>query len=117
MAKITKYEAAELVFTVPVEDGRSVRFTSAGIVETCWKAGDEKSVSAAYGKATDLGTAVKKALGNYEDNLRNFDVRTTSEDVCEHCGSRWTEDSLYYNGGCCAKDQDAEDARTATSAV
>jgi hypothetical protein len=27
-----------------------------------------------------------------------------TEKVCEHCGSKWTEDSNEYNGGCCAKD-------------
>lgn len=31
--------------------------------------------------------------------------------VCEHCGSRWSEDSAEYNGGCCAKDEEAEEAR------
>ena len=25
----------------------------------------------------------------------------------EHCGSPWTEDDDEYNGGCCAKDEEA----------
>lgn len=37
--------------------------------------------------------------------------------VCEHCGSQWTEDDDQYNGGCCAKDQEAYDSRAATSAA
>ena len=37
--------------------------------------------------------------------------------VCEYCGSQWTEDDDKYNGGCCAKDQEAYDLRGATSAA
>lgn len=32
---------------------------------------------------------------------------------CEHCGSRWTEKSKSYNGGCCAADEEAEEQRKA----
>lgn len=28
--------------------------------------------------------------------------------VCEFCGSKWTEDSKTYNGGCCDLDESAE---------
>lgn len=29
------------------------------------------------------------------------------ENVCEFCGSGWTEESDAYNGGCCDKDVEA----------
>jgi hypothetical protein len=35
---------------------------------------------------------------------RQCDV--TSESVCSHCGSDWTESGETFNGGCCAPDQE-----------
>ncbi len=37
--------------------------------------------------------------------------------TCSHGGARWTEDSPDYNGGCCAKDEDAEEDRRARIAA
>lgn len=36
-------------------------------------------------------------------------VYSTSDRIecCQHCGSQWTEKNEIYNGGCCAKDEDA----------
>lgn len=47
------------------------------------------------------------------DGVGYVSVESDTVDECAHCGSRWTEDSSEYNGGCCEKDQQAEDARTA----
>jgi hypothetical protein len=41
------------------------------------------------------------------DNAGYVSVEFDQEDVCEHCGSRWSEESAAYNGGCCAKDEEA----------
>jgi hypothetical protein len=46
----------------------------------------------------------------------SLSVIRDTEDQCEHCGSAWTEASATYNGGCCQKDMDAEDARLAGAA-
>ena len=34
----------------------------------------------------------------------DVDIKKEYEPVCEHCGWNWTEDNIYYNGGCCDKD-------------
>lgn len=38
---------------------------------------------------------------------RGVNITWDNEPVCSHCGSPWTEKSDTYNGGCCAKDEDA----------
>lgn len=112
MASKKFYESAELVFSVETADVYIRRHASStGWTKTEWKCGDERSASDAYEKMEALGKAIKRALGQYEDGANSFDVRLVSEMRCEHCGSRWTEDSQDYNGGCCDADQAAEDAR------
>lgn len=50
------------------------------------------------------------------DDVDSVAMRYDTDRVCEHCGSVWTEDSQSYNGGCCDKDEAAEDARLAGAA-
>jgi hypothetical protein len=45
------------------------------------------------------------------DNIGSVYVEYDQDAVCEHCGDKWTEDSDTYNGGCCEKDQQAEENR------
>lgn len=45
------------------------------------------------------------------DNIGHVSVESDDVHACEHCGARWTEDSAEYNGGCCDKDQEAQDER------
>jgi len=45
------------------------------------------------------------------DEVSRVDVEYDQAEVCEHCGYRWGEERSDYNGGCCEKDQEAEDAR------
>lgn len=49
------------------------------------------------------------------DNIGSIWVEHDQPAVCEHCGWGWTEESSTYNGGCCEKDQEAEDARQAAA--
>jgi hypothetical protein len=49
---------------------------------------------------------IKKHVGKYDDNRGHTQVICDTENVCSHCGSRWTETSQTYNGGCCAKDEE-----------
>lgn len=44
-------------------------------------------------------------IRRHVDNVSRVSVEWDQEAVCEHCGSRWTEDSTMYNGGCCGKDE------------
>lgn len=39
------------------------------------------------------------------DNLQYAEVEFDQEPVCSYCGSRWTEKSTTYNGGCCDEDE------------
>jgi rubrerythrin len=50
-------------------------------------------------------------MKRHVDNFGSAYIEFDQEHVCEHCGSTWTESSATYNGGCCDKDQEAEDAR------
>lgn len=45
------------------------------------------------------------------DNVGHVSVESDEVGECEHCGSRWTEDSPDYNGGCCSVDEQAQIAR------
>lgn len=45
------------------------------------------------------------------DNVGSVSVESDTVHACEHCGYRWTEESSEYNGGCCDKDQEAQDER------
>lgn len=59
------------------------------------------------GKDGDKLTAddIAKAIRRHCDNVAQAVVVCDYEPVCSHCGSRWTEDSKIYNGGCCDKDE------------
>lgn len=112
MARQVFFESAELVFSIETKDGsRSSFSTSTGWTKREWKQGSDVSGSEAYEKMESLGKSIKRALGQYEDSAKDFEVRLVSEPRCEHCGSRWTEKSSDYNGGCCDADQSAEDER------
>ena len=53
-------------------------------------------------RCDDIADAVRRHV----DNARYVEVKFVQEDVCEHCGAPWTEDSATYNGGCCDKDEE-----------
>jgi len=54
-------------------------------------------------------------IKKHVDDITNVSVNYDTLEVCEHCGSAWTEDSADYNGGCCRKDQEPENAREAAA--
>lgn len=58
-----------------------------------------------------LARAAKTRLNKYDDEFGGAHVVMGRESQCEFCGSRWTEDSPSYNGGCCAADVEAEEVR------
>jgi len=45
-------------------------------------------------------------IRRHADNVSSVIVEFDQAEVCEHCGAEWTEKSPYYNGGCCAKDEE-----------
>ena len=56
---------------------------------------------------------VRHQILRHCDNVtrHSVDIDFDSVPVCEFCGSRWTEDGDTYNGGCCHKDEVAEETR------
>lgn len=46
------------------------------------------------------------ALKRHND-FERLAIRYDTHEVCVHCGSLWTEESTTYNGGCCDKDEAA----------
>ena len=59
----------------------------------------------------EIQSEIKRHVDGCYDVSINYDTIA----VCEHCGYAWGEDSLTYNGGCCSKDQEDEDAREAAA--
>lgn len=58
-------------------------------------------------RCNDIASEIKRHV----DYVSSVSVEFDQDSVCEHCGSKWTEESTTYNGGCCAADEDAEEAR------
>lgn len=86
-----------------------------GMVRTtmfgAWSAEEERRI------CEDIADKVRAAgRAGLIDDVGHVQVDHDSDDVCEHCGSRWTEDGEDYNGGCCAADQAPQDARDAEAA-
>jgi hypothetical protein len=59
--------------------------------------------------------AIADQVRRHVDDVGYVSVEWESSPVCSHCGSRWTEISDRYNGGCCDKDEEANpDQETAS---
>jgi hypothetical protein len=55
---------------------------------------------------------IARDIKRHVDGIEFAEVRFDTETTCSHCGSKWTEDG-DYNGGCCDKDNEEDDARIA----
>jgi hypothetical protein len=72
----------------------------------------EKRIAAEYeSRCNEIAEQIKRHVDNVGSAFVEFDQGA----VCDHCGYPWSEESTSYNGGCCQKDQDTEDARLASS--
>ena len=60
----------------------------------------------------DVCKAIVSDVKRHVNDVQTALIVCDNDPVCEHCGSRWTEDDDNYNGGCCKKDEEAEIART-----
>lgn len=109
MAKKQIYERVELVIPVDCKGGSAYRISGKGSEKITWESGDNESTSRAGRRAEELAQAIKSAIGRYEEEVCNYEVRYVPAPVCEHCGSKWTENSSAYNGGCCDEDQSAHE--------
>lgn len=64
--------------------------------------------SRARSTANEIAKQIRQHLGSdFEEVNRAIDIEPQVDRSCEHCGSRWTEKSTTYNGGCCDKDENA----------
>lgn len=57
--------------------------------------------------------AIMEQIRRHVDDVSNANMEFDQKDICIHCGAYWTEKNGDYNGGCCDKDCDEEDARIA----
>lgn len=69
--------------------------------------GDEGAQKRIERDVQDRCDEIAADVKRHVDNVGYVAVEFDQVDVCAHCGSRWTEESDTYNGGCCAKDEDA----------
>lgn len=53
-------------------------------------------------------TDIIRHIDGVDSRGRNISVTEDITNVCEFCGSVWTEESKMYNGGCCYKDIEYE---------
>lgn len=60
---------------------------------------------------------IARDIERHVDGLPTRGTKTSivwdTVNLCSFCGSQWTEDDDQYNGGCCSKDQELQDAREA----
>lgn len=49
---------------------------------------------------------IARSIRRHVDDMSRAFTVTEYEDQCSACGSKWTEDSDSYNGGCCDKDEE-----------
>jgi len=61
----------------------------------------------------DRCNEILSELKRHVDNVGYAWVEFDQPSVCEHCGSYWAEESTSYNGGCCSKDEEEQEAREA----
>jgi len=77
--------------------------------------GRERTEKQAISDCEDIAEQIRRhvdGLPSYGD--RGVCVVWDVEEVCEHCGSVWSEGDSPHNGGCCAKDCEAFDAANET---
>ena len=55
--------------------------------------------------------AIRANVQRHVDGIGSVRVIADKVATCTHCGARWTEESPDYNGGCCDKDQEAQNDR------
>lgn len=55
----------------------------------------------------DVCISIVADINRHVNDVRFTEIVSDTDGVCEHCGSPWTEDDDEYNGGCCAKDEEA----------
>lgn len=48
---------------------------------------------------------LERAIKRHCDGIGQVTVVYLAVWICSHCGSRWTEPSDTYNGGCCDADE------------
>ena len=48
---------------------------------------------------------LERAIKRHCDNIGTVAILYSTVGICTHCGSKWTEASDTYNGGCCEADE------------
>lgn len=96
-------------YRVVIEPRRLGDFGFASVSDSMMSSGEEDRQRQYRERCEDIVTQVKRHV----DDIGHAYVECDTDDVCEHCGARWTEKSPHYNGGCCEADESAQLAREA----
>jgi len=54
----------------------------------------------------ELAEEMLSQIKRHVDGAKHAQIVTEKEYFCSHCGHKWTEKSITYNGGCCEKDEE-----------
>lgn len=107
MGKTTKQEN----YRVVIEPRRLGDFGFASVGD--WMvSSDEAELQRLYKERCE---EIVRDVRRHVENVGSASVESDTVATCEHCGYRWGEESPDYNGGCCDKDQEAQDAREASA--
>ena len=71
---------------------------------------DEMKRNHRYRDACD---SLVREVKRHIDGVESVYVDCDTNHTCDHCGYCWSGKNSDYNGGCCEKDQEEEDARNA----
>lgn len=107
MSKHTRHSG----FRVVIEPRRLGHFGFGSVSDSLVTSGEEDRQRKYRERCEEIMADVKRHV----DNVGHVGIEHDTEHVCEHCGWKWTEDSDTYNGGCCQKDEEAEQARLAAT--
>lgn len=94
-------KAFHSAYRVEVYPRRAGDYGYMHISSHAWTAAQEREI------CERIAHEILRHVGKFEHDRGAVQLAHDTNYVCEHCGSRWTETSDTYNGGCCAKDEDA----------
>lgn len=100
-------------YRVIVEPRRLGSFGSISVPDSFVCTGEENRSRQYRERCESIVQDVKRHV----DEVGNVYLESDESQVCSHCGAEWTEPGQDYNGGCCAADQAAQDARDSAQGV
>ena len=102
MARITKI----LSYSVEVNPAPLGRFVYGGVSDRLIESDDAKRLKLYRERCEEIIADIKRHV----NDVGCVALSADTENVCEYCGDVWTEKSQTYNGGCCDRDIEIQEA-------